>query len=241
MPRGRMVDKSISRNESLPKVSVEAALLFTWCIPHLDCDGRMYADTMTLKANVVPYLECMTNKIIDRCKAELVREKLVLIYNEGKHMQFIGFSEHQKINKGREGHSQIPSPTPEQLQTNSGATPDELTAKLSQVKLSQVKLSKYGTEDIPAEFNTLEFLQHWELWIKYQRERKKKVTPSTCKFQLNKLSKYKSEGVDPIKVIENSIEKSYSGLYPSQENKIQTSSGQRKNQPEVKKGKYDKV
>lgn len=51
----------------------------------------------------------------------------------------------------------------------------------------------------------------WENWIKYNKEKKKKMPPTTIQFQLKKLEKFKN---DHIEMINQSIEKGWSGLFP---------------------------
>ena len=121
MPRGRMLNKKISFNEDLPKLSIHATLLFTWCIPHLDIGGKIHADVNFLKGNVVPYLRYFTRKRIELCLEELEYAGLVNLYgNEHKYMQFKGFTDNQNLNPDRESPSEIPDPTPAQLRRNSG-------------------------------------------------------------------------------------------------------------------------
>lgn len=55
------------------------------------------------------------------------------------------------------------------------------------------------------------FIAAWARWEKYNRERRKKLTPSTISIQLGKLEKITVERA--IVAIDNSIEKNYSGIY----------------------------
>jgi len=146
MPRGRMLNKRISTDPIFENLSQEATILFTWSLPHLDCEGKIRCNTQILKGVVVPYLPYMTEKVIEKCVKELHESGLVLVYGEhSNYMKFLGFEKNQKINKAKESHSEIPDPTPELLQSCSRVTPHEV--KLSKVKLSKVKLSKVNIDN----------------------------------------------------------------------------------------------
>lgn len=135
MPKGRMLNKKISVNRTLPNLSVHAALLFTWCIPHLDVEGKMYADPQQIKGIVVPYLKYFTIKRIEFCLKELNESGIVVVYGDGyKYMKFIGFANEQSLNPDRETPSQIPDPAPDLLKNNSGETPAKDKIKLSKGK-----------------------------------------------------------------------------------------------------------
>ena len=151
MPRGRMLNKKISYSEKVAELSLEAKLLFTWCIPHLDVEGRIYGSPTVLKGMVVPLVNELTPQKIENCLEEMTTHELIVIYGDKqKYIQFIGFQAEQNINKDREAKSEIPTPensrvTPE----NSRVTPEysrELTAKLSKDKLSKVNILSPSTE-----------------------------------------------------------------------------------------------
>ena len=54
MARGRMVNKKISNSKRVNDLSLRAQLLFTWLIPHLDCNGCFYGSPQMVKSLVVP-------------------------------------------------------------------------------------------------------------------------------------------------------------------------------------------
>ena len=141
MPKGRMLNRSISRSLKVAKLSLEAVILFSWTIPHLDRKGKIYADTATLKGIVVPYLDYMTLEVIDKCKSELHDSGMAMIYGEGLYLFFLGFDHNQKI-EHNEKASEIPDPDPEDLKkykeehcpdkvgTKSGHSSDKVPPKL---------------------------------------------------------------------------------------------------------------
>jgi len=111
MPKGRMINKRISKDLELAKLSLPTALLYTWCIPFLDVEGRLEADSVILKGLVVPYRKDFTLKVIEKCLQELAKTPLITYYgNNHKYMEFKGFSKNQTIHKDREAPSEIPPP-----------------------------------------------------------------------------------------------------------------------------------
>ena len=115
MPRGRFISRTITESAQLAsaRVSLEAALLFTWSIPHLDCDGRMVAGAMVVKGKIFPLRDDIPTERIPGLWGELVAAKLVAWY-EVEGVQFVAFPAfglHQVgIRKRREAPSRIPSP-----------------------------------------------------------------------------------------------------------------------------------
>jgi len=129
-----MLSKKISYDEKVSKLSTPAALFYTWCIPHLDVEGRIYGEPEILKGTVVPYIKDIKLEKISKLQQEMVDADLVILYgNDHKYMEFKGFHSNQTINKDREAPSEIPAPT--QLLINSGITP-------AKVNISKVNISK---------------------------------------------------------------------------------------------------
>lgn len=138
MAEGRFLSRSISTNEQLAGVSLEAALLFSWCIPHLDVDGRLAGNPMFLKSNVVPLRDEITLKKIPRLLTELARavdrtgQPLLIWYEAGRQqvLQFPGFAGQQKgLRKDREAPSKLP-PVSEAIRILAGAAPPQLRDEL---------------------------------------------------------------------------------------------------------------
>jgi len=136
MPKGRMLNKRISYDEKIAHLSIEASLLYTWCIPHLDVKGRIYGDSDIIKGLIVPYVRELTPQKIDKCIEEISKQELITIYGkEHRYIEFNGFLKNQSIYEDREAKSDIPEPTQELHKSRSRLTPQ-------QVKLSKVNISK---------------------------------------------------------------------------------------------------
>ena len=138
MPRGRMINKKISYDEKVAKLSIEAMLLFTWLIPHLDIEGRIYGEPEILKGLIVPYVKQLTIEKIGKCLQEMVNANLIIWYgNAHRYIQYLKFKDNQTLHPERESKSDIP--TPELLRSNSGVTQAQVKLNQSKVKLNQSK------------------------------------------------------------------------------------------------------
>jgi len=122
MARGRFISKEISLNEKVDNLSSDTArLLFTWLIPHLDCEGRMYADPQIFKSIVAPRRNYSINKI-RKCLAEFENCGLIIKYfiDGNEYLHCPNFKKHQPgLQKDKESQSQIPPFTPDLLQSKS--------------------------------------------------------------------------------------------------------------------------
>lgn len=208
MPRGRMLNKTISVDETLAKLPVDTILLYTFCIPHLDIEGRILADIPILKGVVVPYITHYTYKIIEKCISELAKSKLVVTYGEvHKYLQFYGFKKNQTLNPERESPSRIPSPrakqlhlgkTPEQLQSNSDKTPLEIKVKLN----NKLKLKSKAFREV---FNH---------FIEMRKKTNHSLTDKGKELILENLQKLSKDEKVQIEILEQSIANSWRGVFP---------------------------
>jgi hypothetical protein len=78
------------------------------------------------------------------------------------------------------------------------------------------KKDSRGTETpVPIPFESPAFIQAWSEWNEYRSEKKKKITPSTAKRQLERLSKYPEHVA--IGMIDQSITNGWEGLFELKE------------------------
>jgi len=116
MARGRFVSKAISLDEKVNALSDDTArLLFTWLITHLDCEGRMHGDPVTVKSIIFPRRNISHRKIENYLK-ELEKNELIFRYsvNGNQYLLMKTFEKHQPgLRKDKESASQIPPFTPE--------------------------------------------------------------------------------------------------------------------------------
>jgi hypothetical protein len=153
MPQGRMLNKKISYDESVNMLSVKSALLYTWCIPHLDIKGRIIGTSEYLKGNIVPFKKEIKTSEVPELLKEMENLGLVKVYGQGRYIQFNGFFKNQTLHEDREAKSIIPEPNHDKLMSNSCETPQQVN--ISKDKLSKVKvvfpfeeiISKYPNKD----------------------------------------------------------------------------------------------
>ena len=123
MARGRMISKAISLDEKVNALSDDTArLLFTWLIPHLDCEGRQHGDAMTIKSIVFPR-RIISPRKVEKYLKEMEKLSLIVRYsvNGNTYLSALHFEKHQTgLQKNKEAQSQIPSFTPELSQSKVG-------------------------------------------------------------------------------------------------------------------------
>ncbi len=133
MARGRMLSKEISLDEKVNALSDDSArLLFTWLIPHLDCEGRMYGEAGVIKAIVMPR-HSWANKKVEKYLLEMEQFGLIARYslNGNRYLLAPGFEKHQVgLRKERESQSKIPPPPPELVRSNDGVSPIEIKEEI---------------------------------------------------------------------------------------------------------------
>ena len=81
MASGRMLRSQISCSPQVNDLSLKAALLFTWIIPHLDDFGRMQANPRRLKAVVVPMRDDIDLRDIHASLLEMEKQNLLSLYS----------------------------------------------------------------------------------------------------------------------------------------------------------------
>lgn len=158
MAEGRMLTRRVSRSTKLADLSSDTArMIYSWLIPYTDVEGRMEADPRLLKADIAPLLDHITPEVINNVLLDCARVGLIILYT-GKHdgkayLQVTKFEANQKnLRKDREAPSQIPGPEPDQLQTNSGATPEQLGYKRREEKYKLRESTKaLPTEEQPVD------------------------------------------------------------------------------------------
>ena len=129
MPRGRFISKEISLDEKVNALSDDTArLLFTWLIPHLDCEGRLHGDPVTVKSIVFPRRKISESKV-EKYLQEIEKKGLIFRYSVNGNVYLLAphFEKHQVgLQKSKEAQSQIPPPTPELIQTESRKSPPQV-------------------------------------------------------------------------------------------------------------------
>jgi hypothetical protein len=111
MPRRRMVDPQIWRNEKVGSLPDAGRLLFIGIFSQADDDGRLNASPRFLMANIFPYDKDKTEEDIRHLRDQCAGLGLIRVYTNGKkeYLDIPGWSEHQQIRKDRYSPSSLPS------------------------------------------------------------------------------------------------------------------------------------
>jgi hypothetical protein len=176
MARGRFLSKAISLDEKVDALSDDTArLLFTWLIPHLDCEGRMYADPQIFKAIVAPRRNYYLPKI-KKYLTEMENLGLIFQYSVGGNtfLWVPHFEKHQVgLRKNQEAQSQIPPPTTE-LQRDKNEV--ETVLPPHKISISKDKISSSLTDCQQQILQELWKLPKWKqdnediVWVKEFKE-----------------------------------------------------------------------
>ena len=112
MARRRMLSTRISLSKKVNHVSDQAALLYTWMIPHLDELGLMEADPEVVKAQVVPMRITFTTEVVASCMDELEGAGLIMRYkaNSSTYLSDPKFFEFQTFKGDRKAKTEYPIP-----------------------------------------------------------------------------------------------------------------------------------
>lgn len=102
MPRGRVIDKRISRSEKFAKLRFERSrTLYCMALAHLDVDGRLWADPKEIKLDVCPLLSWSHNQIVDSLE-DLVKVGLITVYGDKNlSIPVLQYAAFHKMNKPR--------------------------------------------------------------------------------------------------------------------------------------------
>ena len=141
MARGRFISKEISLDEKVDALSDDTCrLLFTWLIPHLDCEGRMHGDATTVKSIVFPRRKISAQRL-EKYLKELEKDELILRYsvNGNQYLWMKNFEKHQiGLRKNQEAQSQIPPFTTDLQRGKNVITPAQVKDKdKDQVKVKE--------------------------------------------------------------------------------------------------------
>lgn len=115
MATGRMLRAQISCSPQVNDLSLKAALLFTWMIPHVDDFGRMQANPRRIKAIVVPMRDDINLKEIHSALLEMEKQNLLVLYSVENelYISMRKFEQHQQGLHKRTQSKFPPPPCPE--------------------------------------------------------------------------------------------------------------------------------
>lgn len=140
MAHGRMLNQWIRCDKEVNDLPALSALTFTWAIPHLDRDGRMYGDPDLFKSTVVPRRRDISVEMIEGFLTDWSQRGLVVWYevHDEKYLFFPGFRKNQpNLRYGRETPSRIPPPEEGKIIENVGPAEHRQSTGYAPVKSQQ--------------------------------------------------------------------------------------------------------
>ena len=148
----------------------------------------------------------MSKSSICRAISKLQRKKIIYKKVNGN-SQIYGINKHFDEWKPLTKKKIIDKKVNEHLQKSKSA----LTKKRPTKEIYKETITKENNMSFPENLNTPEFKQVWEEWEKHRREIRHKITPTTRKRQLKKLSEWGTDKA--IRAINRSIDNGWTGLY----------------------------
>ena len=194
MVRGRMISKEISLDEKVNALSDDTArLIFTWMIPHLDREGRIYGEARVIKSIVIPRLH-HSEKKVEKYLKEFEKLGLILRYsvNGNQYISTPHFDKHQPgLRKEKEAQSKIPSNTTNLGRSKDGVRSSDVDPK-SKLK-SKLKSNKESIKKKYGEFKNvlLTDKDYKKLIDKFGEEKSKKLIEKLSEGIKRKGYKYK--------------------------------------------------
>lgn len=189
VPRRRMIDPEIWRNEKVGNLPDAGRLLFIGIFSQADDDGRLKASPAFLMASIFPYDKDKTVDDIGKLRNQCAELGLIRLYTNGKqeYLDIPGWLEHQQIRKDRYTRSEIPSfEDAKEILTTTGkpsgnrlATTDQPNIiKSSLVKSSLIKTPKGGSKKKLPDTRVNEIFEEMRIYLGYPDKVKEDPIPN---------------------------------------------------------------
>jgi len=154
MPEKRMIWKAVSTSRKVTKLSLKAALLWTWCIPHFDVAGYLEVEPDDLKYKVMQRRSDVKEDEIRKLVDEIILSRLWLRCKTKNGTQVVfdpKFCDMQKVRREQEAPSkwenkcEIMETITEQQQNNNSGKTEVPPPKLIKVNVSKVSVREFVT------------------------------------------------------------------------------------------------
>lgn len=229
MARARNIKPGFFRNDELAELPVLDRLAFIGMWTIADFRGCIEYRPKMLKVQILPYDDCDMDLIaINLDKARFIRFYSV----QGKrYIKIVNFEKHQNPHKNeKEAGSNIPDITDQDIidiknneLAKDGIKPDLIgTARADSLLLIPSSLIpsslipstlKPDSKNKAAAFALPDWIDKkmWDLWM--QTRKGKKMIPAQMQAQVDKLSKWRDDGIDYAGALAASAEAGWSGLF----------------------------
>jgi len=208
------IHEGLFEAEKESKLPLRLAFIGLWCAA--DREGRFKWEPRRLGVQIMPYDHIDFSRVLD---ALTTRGFIQRYASESRDFGCIpSFARHQVINN-RERESELPEPPPLK---DSDACPTR-EPRVDHAGKAEGKGREQGKEgtmeaekSLTLPFEDTDFADAWNDWIQHRKEKKKPLTPTSIKLQLQTLE---DMGVDrAIRAIDHSIAQGWTGIFEPTQN-----------------------
>lgn len=206
----RIIKESIRTSDSLSELSWFEEVLFYRLIVSCDDYGRFDARPAIIKGTCFP-LKTVTDKQIVDALNKLSTAGIVCLYEVDRkpYLQFVTWERHQTI---RAKKSKYPSPDDGNVQITSHENIcKQMHADVSVIQ-SNSKTESYSESETYSGDERLDAALRE--FIKFRKQIKKPLTDHGIELILKKLDKLAQDVDEKIEIIDQSIEKGWTGIFP---------------------------
>lgn len=217
--RTRLVKPGFFTSETLGELPALTRLLFVglWCLA--DKEGRLLDRPRQIKAQILPYEEYDVSAALDALQAaghikRYEADSLQII-------EVVNFKKHQTLTSWEKKETEA---LPQDFRsTSKGKAKRVRSTSSSYIDIDNnpdidMKDNTSGSAEAPFALPTWLPLNSWNGWLRYRKEIRKPIAPSSFDGQVNTLSKLRDQGFSPEQVIQQSIDQSWVGLFPVKTN-----------------------
>jgi len=222
MARIRTIKPEFFTSEDIVELTPLSRLFYVslWC--ESDREGRLIWKPKTFKLRYFPGDNCD----IESMGKELIEAGLIEIYeiNGKQYAEIPSFKSHQVINN-RESESILPE--------KYDASPTRESGVKAEGKEGRKGKEGKGTSRVN-EFSIPEWLDKslWDDFLSNRKKLKAINSERALNTLVNKLTKFKTDGLDPNKILETAVVKSWKDVYLTDE---------QKNKPSQRPGEFPRV
>ena len=208
MSRARNIKPGFFKNDLLAECNPLARILFCglWC--EADREGRLEDRPKRIKADCLPYDDCDCDALLN----ELAQRGFIVRYvvNGAGYIAIPEFVKHQNPHC-KESASTIPPPVEHSTST---VQAEELPERAGLIPDSPIPLTDPPKGGKPPALTLPDWLPEsaWADWHSFRNQRKG-WTRKARELSLATLTKLRARGHDPTAVIEQSIERGWTGLF----------------------------
>lgn len=208
MGRIRCIKPEFPQSESIGALTRDARLLFIQLWTLVDDEGRTRGNSRMLASLLYPY-DADAGKLMEGWLKELEDSDHIRRYVVDSHtyLEVLNWLNHQKID--RPSISKLPPF-------------DESSRVLAKVSVGREGKGREGIKEgeAPEAFVLPDWIPIpvWEDWLDVRKKKRAVNTPHALRLAVDELEKLRQTGESPVGVINQSILRGYTGLFPIKQN-----------------------